>query len=94
MTEHCGKHEENTNDIAAIKANSRQFKWLLPLALAVAMGISSYIQNGTNSNIEKLANQVSEVKSIVQTAAINDAVYQVRLSNLENDVRTLKGNKQ
>lgn len=84
--DHCSKHEENTNDIAAIKANSRLLKWIIPIGIAMASGVVSFVINQTNENVKAVNTTVYEVKTIVQTAAISAAVDRARLDRLEREL--------
>lgn len=74
---HCAKHEQNTSDIAAMKASMKLMMWIIPLAVALASGITGYTVKTMNDSmitmsvsIDKIGDNVQQIARLVER---NDA---------------------
>jgi uncharacterized protein YoxC len=83
LDDHCGKHEENTEDIAVIKGNMKLLMWLTPIAIALGASVTGYTLKTTNDSIKDVSSSVQRIENSIQSAALIAERNAAKLEYLE-----------
>jgi hypothetical protein len=90
----CRAHEQNTKDIAGLKATGGTNRWIiqiaLPLLLVVFSAFATLAYNGLKDTLKEIQVDVRGVKAVVDLAAVSNAVTRTEVEQLKKDVAELK----
>lgn len=79
---HCTAHEQNTTDLAAIKASNKLLAIMLPVIIAIASGITGYYVNRMDDTMDKLAKSIAVIHEKVDSVNVSTQINNQKLAGL------------
>lgn len=87
---HCNSHEDHSNQLTAISASGRTFKWAMggfSFLVCLVLAIVSWIFQDT---IATVRSDLKEIKGFVSVAAVTDATNRVEMESIKRRLENLE----